>query len=74
MNTIEIDGVNHDVSLFSQEGQQIFAALLENNKRLKQAETDVVLCKASAITLIAKLKEEISEESKIKESTTTAKL
>tara|TARA_B100000530_G_scaffold298441_1_gene218236 strand:- start:4406 stop:4621 length:216 start_codon:yes stop_codon:yes gene_type:complete len=71
---MELDGVHHDVSLFSQEGQQLFAALLENNQRLKKAETDVVLFKASAITLIAKLKEEASEESKLLEPITPAKL
>ena len=72
MNTVEIDGVKHDVSLFSQEGQQIFAVLLENNKRLKEAETDVTIYKASAITLIDKIKKEAIERYSIDETKTTA--
>jgi len=72
MNTVEIDGVTHDVSLFSQEGQQIFAVLLENNKRLKEAETDVTIYKASAITLIDKIKKEAIERYSIDETKTTA--
>ena len=61
MNTVEIDGVTHDVSLFSQEGQQIFAVLLENNKRLQEAEIATAIYKASAITLIERIKKEAVE-------------
>ena len=61
MNTMEIDGVVHDVSLFSQEGQQIFAVLLENNKRLQEAEIVTTIYKASAITLIESLKKEAAQ-------------
>tara|TARA_R110002020_G_scaffold65744_3_gene173389 strand:- start:2897 stop:3121 length:225 start_codon:yes stop_codon:yes gene_type:complete len=73
MNTVEIDGVTHDVSLFSQEGQQIFAALLENNKRLKEAETDVTIYKASAITLIDRIKKEAVERYTTDETPIAAK-
>tara|TARA_R110000744_G_scaffold358119_1_gene465116 strand:+ start:178 stop:426 length:249 start_codon:yes stop_codon:yes gene_type:complete len=64
MNSVEIDGVTHDVSLFSQEGQQIFAVLLENNKRLQEAEVAVAIYKASAITLIERIKKEAVERYK----------
>ena len=68
MNTMEIDGVVHDVSLFSQEGQQIFAVLLENNKRLQEAEIVTIIYKASAITLIDSLKKEAAQLYKETES------
>lgn len=60
MNTVEIDGITHDVSLFSPEGQGTFSVLLENNRRLKEAELSVTLLKASAITLVNKLKSQIT--------------
>ena len=72
MNTMEIDGVVHDVSLFSQEGQQIFAVLLENNKRLQEAEMVTAIYKASAMTLIDKLKKEAVERNSIEGPTETA--
>ena len=72
MNTVEIDGVTHDVSLFSQEGQQIFAVLLENNKRLQEAEIVTSIYKASAMTLIDKLKKEAVERYSIEDPTETA--
>ena len=68
MNSVEIDGVTHDVSLFSQEGQQIFAVLLENNKRLQEAEIATAIYKASAITLIDSLKKEAAQLYKEPES------
>ena len=65
---MEIDGVVHDVSLFSQEGQQIFAVLLGNNKRLQEAEIVATIYKASAITLIDSLKKEAAQLYKETES------
>jgi hypothetical protein len=66
MNTLEIDGITHDVSLFSPEGQGTFSVLLESNKRLKESQISVALYKAAAVKIIEELKEHLTDDSIIK--------
>ncbi len=73
MDNVEVDGIKHDVSLLSPEGQSLFSVLLESNKRLKESQVKIIedqkavaIYKAAAVMLIEELKGHLTDDSIIK--------